>query len=83
MGNGTSVLQGGFLWDFYLPLGRWHRSKDKVQKPTSDFGSYMVNKKWMLEEQFNIHMMRFQQVMSFCYSNNLKPVIILGWIADE
>ena len=43
---------------------RWHRSKDRVQKPYSDFTSYMMNKKWWLEEEFNLHMMRFQQVKS-------------------
>ena len=41
---------------------RLHRSKGKVQKNRNDFASYMINKKWWLEEQFNLHMMRFQQV---------------------
>ena len=62
MGNGTAVQQCGFLVDYELALGRWHRSKDKIPKPDSDFGSYMMNKKWWLEEEFNVHMMRFQQV---------------------
>ena len=26
------------------------------------FGSYMLNKKWTLEEEFNNHILRFQQV---------------------
>ena len=52
-----------FLLSLYsLEAGRWHRSKDKVAKPESDFGAYMINKKWWLDEQFNVHMMRFQQV---------------------
>ena len=29
---------------------------------TNPFGSYMLNKKWTLEEKFNKHMLRFQQV---------------------
>ena len=62
MGNGTAVVQVGFLYNYELALGRWHRSKEKVQKPDSDFTSYMMNKKWSLEEEFNLHMMRYQQV---------------------
>ena len=62
MGNGSAVLEVGFLYDFYLALGRWHRSKDKKPTPYSYFPSFMMNKKWWLEEQFNLHMMRFQQV---------------------
>ena len=62
MGNGTAVQQITFLVDFELALGRWHRSKDRKQTPYIDFGSYMMNKKWWLEEEFNVHVMRFQQV---------------------
>ena len=62
MGNGTAVMEQSLLLNYELSLGRWHRSKDKKQSSYSAFGSYMVNKKWWLEEQFNLHMMRFQQV---------------------
>ena len=62
MGNGTAVKEAGGLFEFELALGKWHRSKGKKQKSDSDFASYMTNKKWWLEEQFNVHMMRFQQV---------------------
>ena len=41
---------------------RWYRSKDKISKMKLPFGSYMLNKKWTLEEEFNNHMLRFQQV---------------------
>ena len=41
--------------------GRWHRSKDK-KGGKNPFASYMMNKKWTLEEEFNNHMLRFQQV---------------------
>ena len=78
MGNGTAVQESGFLYDYELALGRWHRSKEKVQKPDSDFGSYMMNKKWWLEVEFNVHMMRFQQVKCICYikSGHRKDILI-------
>ena len=60
--NGSAVQEVGFLLDFELALGRWHRSKDKKSTPYTNFPSFMMNKKWWLEEQFNLHMMRFQQV---------------------
>ena len=60
--NGTSVLEVGILWSKWKKLGKWYRSKEKKggQNP---FGSYMLNKKWSLEEKFNNHIMRFQQVV--------------------
>ena len=61
MGNGSAVQEGGFLVDDD-DEGRLHRSKDKKPMPYSNFPSFMMNKKWWLEEQFNVHMMRFQQV---------------------
>ena len=64
MGTGTAVRVSLFLTPWEKTLGRWHRSKDKKQKPGSEFGSYMMNKKWWLEEELNVHMMRFQQVKS-------------------
>ena len=54
------------LYDFELEWAkdyntRWYRSKDK-KGGKHPFGSYMMNKKWTLEEEFNNHMLRFQQV---------------------
>ena len=40
---------------------RWYRSKEK-KGGRIPFCSYLMNKKWVLEEQLNIHMLRFQQV---------------------
>ena len=60
--NGTAAQVSSYLYDYELALGQWHRSYDKKQKPNSDFTSYMMNKKWWLEEEFNVHIMRFQQV---------------------
>ena len=71
MGKGTAVWEVGFLWRWTKALGRWYRSKDKVQLAYSPFTFYMINKKWWLEEQFNVHMMRFQQVKIVCNLNNL------------
>ena len=61
--NGTSVavVEVSFLYDEYLELGKWYRSKEK-KGGENPFASYMLNKKWTLEEEFNNHMMQFQQV---------------------
>ena len=83
MGNGTAAVEVGFLYDFELALGRWYRSKDTTSTPYSNFPSYMMNKKWSLEEQLNVHMLKFQQVKCICLLKNLSPVMISGWFADE
>ena len=59
--NGSSVVQRGYLWDSQLQWGKWHRSKDRKggQNP---FPSYLMNKKWTMEEEFTKHMLHFQQV---------------------
>ena len=66
MEEGSAVQQGGYLWPDVLVLGTWYRSKDRKQTPYIDFGSYLMNKKWWLEEELNVHMLRFQQVKSIC-----------------
>ena len=60
--NGSSVFQVGFLLDYWLEWGKWYRSKDRAsgQNP---FGSYLMNKKWTMEEEFTKHMLHFQQVI--------------------
>ena len=82
MGNGTAVQEYVSLSDWDFSLGKWHRSKDKKQTPGSDFASFMINKKWWLEEQFNVHMMRFQQVEDFSFSNNLTS-LVPGWVGTK
>ena len=69
--NGTAVQEHDYLSDSQLALGRWHRSKDKKQHSSTEFGSYMINKRWWLEEQFNVHMMRFQQV-KYIYKSTVE-----------
>ena len=64
--SGSSVVEIGFLLQFEINYGKdygtsWYRSKGKVagQMP---FTSYLMNKKWTLEEEFTKHMLHFQQV---------------------
>ena len=61
IGNGSSVFEAGILLNKYLSFGKWHRSKER-KGGYHPFGSYMMNKKWAFEEEFNNHMLRFQQV---------------------
>ena len=46
--------------------GKFYRSKDKKDLNRPPFGSYMMNKKWTLEEEFTNHMLMFQQVTGSC-----------------
>ena len=60
--EGTSVVEIGYLLDYELEYGKWHRSSDR-KGGELPYGSYMMNKKWSLEEEFNNHMLMFQQVL--------------------
>ena len=64
--SGDSVLETGFLYDFEIQWAKdagtvWYRSKNK-KGGDNPFASFMLNKKWSLEEEFTNHIMRFQQV---------------------
>ena len=60
------VLELAYLRDYQSEWGKWHRSKERKSPDYSPFASYMMNKKWTMDEEFNNHMLRFQQVnMSF------------------
>ena len=66
METGSAVREFAFLRSSERALAKkynttWYRSKEK-KGGKSPFGSYILNKKWTLEEEFNNHMMRFQQV---------------------
>ena len=52
MGYGTHAYIGGYVYPSDLAMGRWHRSKEKVdgQYP---YGGYLTNKKWHLNEVFS------------------------------
>ena len=61
IGSGSSVAEAAFLDPKQLWFGKWYRSKDR-RGDGSPYASYLMNKKWTLEEEFNKHMLRFQQV---------------------
>ena len=80
--SGSSVVVCAFMADFELAWGKWYRSKER-KGGQSPFASYMLNKKWTLEEEFNNHMMRFQQVtVSSIYYIKLH-FDIPGWIDSQ
>ena len=67
IGNGTAVIEFGMLLESDLKYGKWYRSQEK-REGDNPIGSYVMNKKWWLEEEMNLHMMRFQQVPGSYYS---------------
>ena len=85
LGNGTAVYPGPFLWPEELAWAkepqwesgtRWYRSKDREETPYLPGIAYVMNKKWTLEEEFTVHMLRFQQVIvSSSYFGKLIFVI--------
>ena len=63
---GNSVYEMAYLYKEDLDMAKkhgtsWYRSKEK-KGGDNPFTSFMLNKKWALEEEFNNHMLRFQQV---------------------
>ena len=72
-GKKKCVLEVSYLRDYMLAWGRLHRSKERKSLDFSPFASYMMNKKWILEEEFNNHILRFQQV-------NIQYLQISNWI---
>ena len=78
--TGAAVVQCAFLYDYELEWAtdagtQWYRSKDK-KAGVNPFATFMLNKKWTLEEEFTNHIMRFQQVKAilanFIYFNKLN-----------
>ena len=64
--RGDAVVEAAFMYEYELDWAKnystsWYRSKTK-KGGQSPFSSYLLNKKWTLEEEFNNHMMRFNQV---------------------
>ena len=64
--TGSSVLEVGIIRYMYVDWAKehgtnWYRGKGK-KGGDYPFASFILNKKWTLEEEFNNHMMRFQQV---------------------
>ena len=85
IGNNNSVFECEMWYDesepsvFNAPeYGRWYRSKEKSE--SLSFASYLLNKKWTLEEEFNNHILRFHQVeVSSIYFIKIN-FDIPGWI---
>ena len=64
IGNGSAVVDTAYMYKKRLVYGRFYRSKETVATNYQPFASFMLNKKWWLEEEFNTHLLRFQQVTS-------------------
>ena len=69
--SGSAVAEAGFMRDYQLDWAkdygtRWYRSKGQnhndLSDPSSPFASYLMNKKWTMEEEFTKHILHFQQV---------------------
>ena len=61
--TGSTVVELGYLYSTHRKLGKWYRSNDK-KSGENPFGATMLNKKWSMEEEFNIHILLFRQVVS-------------------
>ena len=59
--NGLSVVEATRLWSWEIEYGKWHRSHER-KGGVFPFGCFIMNKKWTMEEQFNKHILRLQQV---------------------
>ena len=64
--HGSSVVEVASLLRYHLAWAKdyntsFHRSRGR-KLGDHPFASYMVNKKWTLEEEMNNHILRFQQV---------------------
>ena len=65
--EGSSVVQVAWIRGHALEWAKlynttWYRSKDSAEPDRLVFGSFLLNKKWIFEEEFNKHMMILQQV---------------------
>ena len=80
--SGSAVVECAYMADYELAWGKWYRSKGK-KGGFYPFGSNMLNKKWTLGEEFNKHMLKFQQVkVSSIYFSKLH-FYISGWIDNH
>ena len=82
--SGSAVLEDAFRFDYELDWATdrgtsWYRSKSK-KIGFNPFTSFPINKKWTLEEEFNNHMLRFQQVTVSSNYYSKPHLDIPGWI---
>ena len=87
LASGSSVVETSVLSDWELNWAkdygtRWYRSKER-RAGESPFGSWLMNKKWTLEEEFTKHMLHFQQVTLSSYHFSKLHFDIPGWIDDQ
>ena len=85
LGKGTAVYSGPILWPDELDWAkepqwesgtRWYRSKEREETEKAPGSAYAMNKKWTLEEELTVHMLRLQQVtVSSSYFGKLIFVI--------
>ena len=80
--NGSSVVEVGYLLTSWKKYGKWHRSRE-VKAGENPFGSFMLNKKWTLEEEFNNHMLRLRQVTASSIYFSKLYCDIPGWIGGH
>ena len=66
------------MYDYELEWGKWYRSQDR-KAGDHPFASYLMTKKWTKAEQFNNHLLRFQQVT--VHSSNYSVNSILTFQA--
>ena len=81
--SGSAVYELSYLYEYKKEWAkkyntRWYRSKGK--RGGNPFTSVMMNKKWTLEEEFNNHLLMFQQVTMSSYYFNKRHFDTLGWI---
>ena len=67
-GAGTHVYISNTLNGAHNQLGPYHWSKDKV-KGVSPYTGWLVNKRWTLNDELAVHLLRWQQVC-FCLCKN-------------
>ena len=63
---GSAVVECAFMYEYELDWAKkrgtsFYRSKEK-KVSTNPFTSYLMNKKWTLEEEFNKHLLNLHQV---------------------
>ena len=69
--NGLSVVEATRLWSWEIEYGKWHRSHER-KGGVFPFGCFIMNKKWTMEEQFNKHILRLQQVVTLSFNYFIK-----------
>ena len=85
--NGSAVVELARLWTSLQDYAKventsWYRSKER-KGGDNPFSSYLMNKKWTLEEEFNNHMLRFQQVRVIFIDCSNVYFYFLGWIIGQ